>query len=213
MGYDPKDETAAGPRAEGRATLCARTTCAGVGSGYRYYSPELGRWFNRDPIEEQGGVNLYQFVRNNSIRLVDPYGLDDYPEISTETAEQHCGECGKYVIWRRLCFFGRAGVSDIGTWELISQEPNVWSRLVTFEKVSFEQKGSCVVCVVYNMHLYWNALCVYNDPVGTLQKIRVSDRNNNSNFVPAAPLHTEIFLGLLLITSHLLLSPQHHGAI
>ena len=26
--------------------------------GYRYYSPSLGRWISRDPIEEEGGVNL-----------------------------------------------------------------------------------------------------------------------------------------------------------
>ena len=27
--------------------------------GYRYYSPSLGRWISRDPIEEAGGFNLY----------------------------------------------------------------------------------------------------------------------------------------------------------
>ena len=32
---------------------------------YRYYSPELGRWTKRDPIEEDGGWNLYGFVFNN----------------------------------------------------------------------------------------------------------------------------------------------------
>ena len=26
--------------------------------GYRYYSPSLGRWISRDPIEEEGGLNL-----------------------------------------------------------------------------------------------------------------------------------------------------------
>ena len=29
---------------------------------YRYYSPELGRWINRDPIGERGGANLYGMV-------------------------------------------------------------------------------------------------------------------------------------------------------
>jgi RHS repeat-associated protein len=33
--------------------------------GYRYYSPALGRWLSRDPIEEQGGLNLYAFGSNN----------------------------------------------------------------------------------------------------------------------------------------------------
>jgi RHS repeat-associated protein len=29
---------------------------------FRYYSPDLGRWLSRDPIEEEGGVNLYAMV-------------------------------------------------------------------------------------------------------------------------------------------------------
>ncbi len=31
---------------------------------YRHYSPSLGRFLSRDPIEEQGGWNLYAFVGN-----------------------------------------------------------------------------------------------------------------------------------------------------
>ena len=42
--------------------------------GYRYYSPELGRWLTRDPIEEDGGDNLYAFCGNNGIGLHDPFG-------------------------------------------------------------------------------------------------------------------------------------------
>ena len=26
----------------------------------RYYDPQLGRWLSRDPIEEEGGLNLYE---------------------------------------------------------------------------------------------------------------------------------------------------------
>ncbi len=33
--------------------------------GYRYYSPWLGRWVNRDPIEEGGGSNLSGFCQNS----------------------------------------------------------------------------------------------------------------------------------------------------
>ncbi|MCG8407086.1 MAG: hypothetical protein MI923_17965 [Phycisphaerales bacterium] len=42
--------------------------------GYRYYAPRLGRWLNRDPIEERGGRNLYRFVFNNAISWIDPDG-------------------------------------------------------------------------------------------------------------------------------------------
>ena len=42
--------------------------------GYRYYDSELGRWLNRDPIEEEGGVNLYGFVGNDGVNKLDPNG-------------------------------------------------------------------------------------------------------------------------------------------
>ena len=44
--------------------------------GYRFYVPELGRWINRDPIGERGGVNLYEFVTNQPMKLIDAYGLE-----------------------------------------------------------------------------------------------------------------------------------------
>ena len=34
---------------------------------HRYYSPELGRWLSRDPIEEKGGYNLYAMVGNDPV--------------------------------------------------------------------------------------------------------------------------------------------------
>ncbi|MBI5801235.1 MAG: RHS repeat-associated core domain-containing protein [Verrucomicrobia bacterium] len=39
--------------------------------GYRYYCPILAKWLNRDPLEEEGGLNLYAFVQNNPISSVD----------------------------------------------------------------------------------------------------------------------------------------------
>ena len=42
--------------------------------GYRFYSPSLMRWLNRDPIEEEGGVNLYVFCRNNVLIHHDKFG-------------------------------------------------------------------------------------------------------------------------------------------
>ena len=42
--------------------------------GYRFYSPLLMRWLNRDLIEEKGGQNLYGFCGNNAICRYDKYG-------------------------------------------------------------------------------------------------------------------------------------------
>ena len=43
--------------------------------GYRFYTPAWQRWLNRDPIQEAGGINLYEFVGNNPIEELDPFGL------------------------------------------------------------------------------------------------------------------------------------------
>lgn len=43
--------------------------------GYRYYSPSLGRFINRDTIEETGGINLYAFVGNDGVNGWDYLGM------------------------------------------------------------------------------------------------------------------------------------------
>ena len=47
---------------------------------YRKYDPSLGRWINRDPIEEQGGMNLYAMVSNSISNNWDDTGLVSYRE-------------------------------------------------------------------------------------------------------------------------------------
>jgi RHS repeat-associated protein len=48
--------------------------------GYRDYSPELGRFTAKDPIDFNGGdTNLYAYVMNDPVNLVDPLGLYDEP--------------------------------------------------------------------------------------------------------------------------------------
>jgi RHS repeat-associated protein len=41
---------------------------------YRYLHPQLGRWISRDPIEEMGGFNLYEYVSNSPIDKGDSDG-------------------------------------------------------------------------------------------------------------------------------------------
>ena len=41
---------------------------------YRAYNPVLGRWISRDPIGEDGGVNLYGYVQNSPLISTDPDG-------------------------------------------------------------------------------------------------------------------------------------------
>ncbi len=54
-----------------------------VDFGLRWYSPDLARFLNQDPIQELGGINLYRYVRNNPLRFIDSYGLQqivNFPE-------------------------------------------------------------------------------------------------------------------------------------
>ncbi|MEJ1974196.1 MAG: RHS repeat-associated core domain-containing protein [Lacunisphaera sp.] len=51
--------------------------------GLRYYSPSLGRFINKDPIEEKGGLNLYAFCGNNCVNHWDYLGR----EVTEDPAE------------------------------------------------------------------------------------------------------------------------------
>ena len=42
--------------------------------GERWYSVALRRWINRDPLGEDGGVNLYAFCDNDPVNTIDPNG-------------------------------------------------------------------------------------------------------------------------------------------
>jgi RHS repeat-associated protein len=44
--------------------------------GYRFYDPVTGRWPSRDPIGENGGLNLYGFVGNDGVNKWDLLGLE-----------------------------------------------------------------------------------------------------------------------------------------
>ena len=42
---------------------------------FRSYDAKLGRWISRDPIAEDGGLNLYGYVGNDPTNAIDPDGL------------------------------------------------------------------------------------------------------------------------------------------
>jgi RHS repeat-associated protein len=46
--------------------------------GYRYHNPSTGRFLGRDPIAESGGFNLYAFVFNRPVDILDILGLKNY---------------------------------------------------------------------------------------------------------------------------------------
>ena len=67
---------------------------------HRYYDSQSGRFLTRDPIGYQGGINLYSYVRNNSVGLADPTGL--YPSFDdgvfgTPSPLPHSGTTPNYL--------------------------------------------------------------------------------------------------------------------
>jgi RHS repeat-associated protein len=68
--------------------------------GYRFYDPGHGRWLNRDPIAEAGGLNLYGFVGNDPVNAVDVLGMatiSDYESIVSEMQSESIGEHEKQL--------------------------------------------------------------------------------------------------------------------
>jgi len=60
--------------------LVARPTATKSASGvryygFRYYNPATGRWLSRDPIGENGGLNLFGFAGNSALSSIDYLGL------------------------------------------------------------------------------------------------------------------------------------------
>ena len=63
----------------------------------RYYSPELNRWLNRDPSAEKGGINLYYYVWNNPIGLIDSLGLQGSLPINNNNVNVNTPTFGLFV--------------------------------------------------------------------------------------------------------------------
>jgi RHS repeat-associated protein len=64
----------------------------------RIYSPMLGRFMQADPIGAAGGINLYAYVNNDPLNLIDPFGLSPdspSPTAASELALPGIGTAGE----------------------------------------------------------------------------------------------------------------------
>ena len=61
-----------------------------------FYNSDIGRWANRDPIGERGGINLYGFVNNNPAGFIDSLGL--YVFVGNHPVGKPADPCNKSTL-------------------------------------------------------------------------------------------------------------------
>ncbi|UDQ98399.1 RHS repeat-associated core domain-containing protein [Lentisphaerota bacterium WC36G] len=105
---------------------------------YRYYNPTTGKWLNRDPIQEKGGLNIYGFVNNQPITKVDNLG--------------HDAKSVKHVYNKYIKYEGRIEYSceegkeyiklvDFPGWDVLIQYTISYNDFGTYYRPSIKQYG------------------------------------------------------------------------
>ena len=132
--------------------------------GYRYYSPNIGRWISRDPIGELGGNNQYAFCKNRSLFCIDKKGAiaivlncaaneDEFTDKSavnfartaarirymTEQLRTITDEQFKDAVSRGDVYFNGDEFKDTKTEYLSRIERESESQFLNAKKYSFEQ--------------------------------------------------------------------------
>ena len=137
----------------------------------RYYQPSIGRWQSKDPLQEDGGMNLYVYVQNAPTFWLDPLGMDVYgPDTIFATdntypasqSEVFWTSSGKEVCWQvggHLAINGEehgATVSIYPTGESLTKNDS-WVE-ADYGNGTLEGKG---VTVTRPKHLTRGALTVH----------------------------------------------------
>ena len=62
---------------------------------FRDYKADIGRYVESDPIGLKGGINLFTYVKNNSVNLDDPLGLLPFNILPTSGCEYYKEQCNR----------------------------------------------------------------------------------------------------------------------
>ena len=99
--------------------------------GKRFYSPSLRRWLTRDPVEEQGGVNLYAFCGNGATYQVDAKGTSACCRNGKKKS------CDKFYKWN-----GAVTTSSL-----------TWGLGATFLIIDLKSNFVCMTCSSWRIHI------------------------------------------------------------
>ena len=112
--------------------------------GFRYYDPVTGRWPSRDPIAEDGGLNLYGFNYNAPTLYIDVLGQNPLIVLAAkELSKSLIAEAAKQAIVGYLTDLVD-GASVLNHMRLYCQSmPNQWHKINLINSgKSFEQRMS-----------------------------------------------------------------------
>jgi RHS repeat-associated protein len=106
---------AAGENAYRFSTKYADVETGLVYYGYRFYHAGLGRWVNRDPASEYGGINLHAYLTNRTVDDADYLGRHSY-------------RAGSFTArpWQPHTRAGSPGQAGVDLWmEAVNQLPYI----------------------------------------------------------------------------------------
>ncbi|MFH2044280.1 MAG: RHS repeat-associated core domain-containing protein, partial [Pseudomonadota bacterium] len=113
--------------------------------GYRDFDPSIGRWAAKDPIDFAGGdPNLYGYVLNDPVNLVDPFGLVNWGKLAV----------GVLSVTDGLTMVGVAITATVGT-AVLTGNP-ILTGIVAIEMVPVLALG--VWDIYHGIHLIDEAL-------------------------------------------------------
>jgi RHS repeat-associated protein len=137
-----------------RSCVIIEKTGAVTVYGYRHYAPKTGQFPGRDPIEEEGGVNLYGFVWNDGVKKIDVWGLANLTLGYTVISDIKLGECGAFTWIIEWEVNRKSGVK----WGIVLQEMNV---------EVIDDKGTAVLPKHYLVA--WRVMPETSDVVGAVR--------------------------------------------
>jgi RHS repeat-associated protein len=101
---------------------------------HRYYDAFSGRWLNRDPIGERGGVNLMAFVRNDPLNRWDYLGWEEQKKCTVKMEISGAPEKDSYYLMRSYPWAGpRIDLDKDGVQEI--DEPFEYYYMMPYYKM------------------------------------------------------------------------------
>ncbi len=133
--------------------------------GYRYYEPAVGRWLSRDPIGEEGGLNLFGMVSNRPIDNVDVIGMVSFSTVGGPRSDYWDSELylafqihglGTNVLVARSSFDFQARDCEDGE-EYSNSDMNIgsstlYTRVTSDDPWTFEGGGQGPMSVLMNLY-------------------------------------------------------------